>query len=205
MTEADRAALADLLARAFMDQASDASAYAFWNTRSPILWIGGNFNIAAILAAIEPAIRAVIEPAIRADERARAEAEVERLRGLLRRAGAALWETEDDHPVLRDIDDALPPGWLEDKPAHDPVAMDAFMAANPLPKFRIGDRVRKHSGSWWEGKVVGTYSTEDTPEGYNVQLDTMRHGPVQIYPAAALEPAPHWPRTDDWTRDEDTP
>lgn len=45
-----------------------------------------------------------------------AEAEVERLRGLLRRAGAALWETKVDHPVLQDIDDALPPGRLEDKP-----------------------------------------------------------------------------------------
>lgn len=40
-----------------------------------------------------------------------AEAKVERLRGLLRRAGAALWETGVDHPVLQDIDDALPPGW----------------------------------------------------------------------------------------------
>lgn len=40
----------------------------------------------------------------------KAEAKVERLRGLLRRAGAALWETGVDHPVLRDIDDALPPG-----------------------------------------------------------------------------------------------
>lgn len=48
------------------------------------------------------------------------EAEVTRLRGLLRRAGVALWETGDDYPILQDIDDALPTGWVaqatEDKP-----------------------------------------------------------------------------------------
>ena len=75
----------------------------------------------------------------------------------------------------------------------------------PDGKYRVGDRVRKHSGSWWEGKVVGTYSTRQTPEGYNVQMDMVPDGPVQIYPEAALEPAPHWPRTDEWTRDEDRP
>ncbi|WP_430439041.1 hypothetical protein [Shinella sp.] len=54
-------------------------------------------------------------------------------------------------------------------------------------KFAIGDRVRKHSGSWWEGRVVGFYSTEQTPSGYCVQLDMVPNGPVQIYPEAALE------------------
>lgn len=53
-------------------------------------------------------------------------------------------------------------------------------------KFQIGDRVKKHGGSWWEGKIVGTYSTEQTPEGYCVQMDHYPNGPVQIYPAAAL-------------------
>ena len=32
-------------------------------------------------------------------------------------------------------------------------------------KFNLGDMVKKVSGSQWHGKVVGTYSTELTPEG----------------------------------------
>jgi hypothetical protein len=55
-------------------------------------------------------------------------------------------------------------------------------------KFAAGDRVRKRSGAWWEGKVVGFYSTYDTPRGYAVQLQTRNdNGPVQIYPESALE------------------
>ncbi|MFC3072404.1 hypothetical protein [Shinella pollutisoli] len=54
-------------------------------------------------------------------------------------------------------------------------------------KFKMGERVRKHSGSWWEGSVVGFYSTSQTPAGYCVQLDTVENGPVQIYPESALE------------------
>lgn len=54
--------------------------------------------------------------------------------------------------------------------------------------FAEGDPVRKKSGSWWEGRVVGTYSTEQTPRGYAVQLDKP-FGPVQIYPESALESA----------------
>lgn len=50
------------------------------------------------------------------------------------------------------------------------------------PKFSIGDTVR----SSWSGKVVGTYSTSLTPEGYAVESST-ETGSVQIYPAAALE------------------
>ena len=46
--------------------------------------------------------------------------------------------------------------------------------------------VRKVSGSQWHGKVVGTYSTELTPEGYAVESSTEK-GSVQIYPAKALE------------------
>lgn len=53
-------------------------------------------------------------------------------------------------------------------------------------KFEIGQRVRKTKGSQWKGVIVGTYSTELTPEGYAVESDT-EHGSVQIYPAAALE------------------
>lgn len=33
-------------------------------------------------------------------------------------------------------------------------------------KFKLGDLVKKVSGSQWHGTVVGTYSTELTPEGY---------------------------------------
>ena len=53
-------------------------------------------------------------------------------------------------------------------------------------KFKIGDLVRKIKGSDWSGKIVGTYSTELTPEGYCVESDS-HAGSVQIYPAAALE------------------
>ena len=53
-------------------------------------------------------------------------------------------------------------------------------------KFKHGDRVRKISGSQWKGYVVGTYSTELTPEGYCVESSTEK-GSVQIYPAKALE------------------
>lgn len=57
------------------------------------------------------------------------------------------------------------------------------------PKFQRGDLVRKKSGSQWEGRVVGAYSTELTPEGYAVESSTHK-GSVQIYPASALEPVP---------------
>lgn len=56
-------------------------------------------------------------------------------------------------------------------------------------KFSFGDRVRKHSGSWWEGVIVGFYSTHQTLIGYNVQMDLVDDGPVQIYPETALEAA----------------
>lgn len=55
--------------------------------------------------------------------------------------------------------------------------------------FNLGDRVRKKSGSWWEGRVVGFYSTEQTPDGVCVQMNKP-NGPVQIYPAVALELIP---------------
>lgn len=57
-------------------------------------------------------------------------------------------------------------------------------------KFAFGDRVRKHSGSWWEGRIVGFYSTRQTPIGYDIQMDMVPNGPTQIYPEAALELAP---------------
>lgn len=53
-------------------------------------------------------------------------------------------------------------------------------------EFKLGDLVRKKSGSSWHGKIVGTYSTELTPEGYAVE-SMYEPGSVQIYPAKALE------------------
>lgn len=47
-------------------------------------------------------------------------------------------------------------------------------------------RVRKTSGSEWQGRICGTYSTEQTPEGYAVESEA-HAGSVQIYPAKALE------------------
>jgi dihydrofolate reductase (trimethoprim resistance protein) len=55
----------------------------------------------------------------------------------------------------------------------------------PTGKFKRGDRVTKISGSSWTGRVVGTYSTTLTPEGYAVESEN-EPGSVQIYPAAAL-------------------
>lgn len=60
---------------------------------------------------------------------------------------------------------------------------------NPPPAFKRGDRVRKVSGSAWQGIVVGEYSTALTPEGYAVESDA-HPGSVQIYPAKALELVP---------------
>ncbi len=62
------------------------------------------------------------------------------------------------------------------------------MHMNTPQKFKLGDLVRKTKGSQWSGTVVGTYSTELTPEGYAVESGTEK-GSVQIYPAGALERA----------------
>jgi dihydrofolate reductase (trimethoprim resistance protein) len=73
-------------------------------------------------------------------------------------------------------------------------------------KFLVGDTVRKIKGSQWYGKVVGTYSTELTPEGYAVESFSEK-GSVQIYPAAALESAQaaQAPASDDARQIEDLP
>jgi predicted DNA-binding transcriptional regulator AlpA len=55
-----------------------------------------------------------------------------------------------------------------------------------MARFKVGDLVRKVSGSNWHGTVCGTYSTELTPEGYAVESYTEK-GSVQIYPSRALE------------------
>ena len=56
----------------------------------------------------------------------------------------------------------------------------------PQGKFRMGDLVKKSTGSEWKGRVVGWYSTEQTSEGYAVESEAHK-GSVQIYPAKALE------------------
>lgn len=53
-------------------------------------------------------------------------------------------------------------------------------------EWPIGTRVRKTSGSSWQGKVVGYYSTGLTPVGYAVESER-ESGSVQIYPRKALE------------------
>lgn len=60
---------------------------------------------------------------------------------------------------------------------------------NVSAKFSMGDRVRKTNGSQWQGRIVGTYSTALTPEGYAVESEA-HPGSVQIYPASALELVP---------------
>lgn len=55
--------------------------------------------------------------------------------------------------------------------------------------FKLGDRVTKTRGSNWTGRVVGTYRTKLTPEGYAVESET-ECGSVQIYPVSALQFAP---------------
>lgn len=52
--------------------------------------------------------------------------------------------------------------------------------------YRLGDRVKKVKGSQWQGKIVGFYSTDLTPEGYAVESER-ELGSVQIYPVNALE------------------
>lgn len=54
-------------------------------------------------------------------------------------------------------------------------------------EFQIGARVRKRTGSSWQGTVVGFYITNLTPEGYCIESER-ELGSVQIYPRLALEP-----------------
>ena len=58
---------------------------------------------------------------------------------------------------------------------------------SPLGTWEIGTRLRKKSGSSWQGPVVGYYSTELTDVGFCIESER-EPGSVQIYPASALEP-----------------
>lgn len=61
------------------------------------------------------------------------------------------------------------------------------MINEPVGWWKIGTRLRKKTGSSWQGRVVGYYSTAFTPVGYAVESER-ETGSVQIYPASALEP-----------------
>ena len=60
------------------------------------------------------------------------------------------------------------------------------MKQDHLGMFALGTRVRKKTGSRWQGRIVGYYSTELTPSGYAIESET-EIGSVQIYPASAIE------------------
>lgn len=60
---------------------------------------------------------------------------------------------------------------------------------HPLGTWVIGTRLRKKSGSSWQGRVVGYYSTSLTHVGYCIESER-EPGSVQIYPASALEVVP---------------
>lgn len=52
--------------------------------------------------------------------------------------------------------------------------------------FPLGTRVRKKSGSSWQGHVCGHYATSLTADGVCVESER-EPGSVQLYPAHALE------------------
>jgi hypothetical protein len=81
----------------------------------------------------------------------------------------------DTHP--------FPPRWT------DPVPVLDLDLPCPVQTFRLGQRVRKKSGSSWHGRIVGTYRTVLTDEGYCVESER-EPGSVQIYPAHALMAVP---------------
>lgn len=100
--------------------------------------------------------------------------EIEKTVALL--AGSGIGSLPNDYPISKLAADLLSEAEKRER------------EVRPGWAFAEGDLVRKKSGSWWEGRIVGTYSTEQTPRGYAVQLDKP-FGPVQIYPESALEPA----------------
>lgn len=88
----------------------------------------------------------------------------------------ACFSTQRDHPSLVALE----------ADGHSVVSLAPIAQTAPQGKFRMGDLVKKSTGSEWEGHICGTYSTELTPEGYAVESAAHR-GSVQIYPAKALE------------------
>lgn len=88
----------------------------------------------------------------------------------------ACFSTQRDHPSLVALE----------ADGHSVVSLAPIAQTAPQGKFRMGDLVKKSTGSEWVGRVVGWYSTEQTPEGYAVESSAHRNS-VQIYPAKALE------------------
>lgn len=78
--------------------------------------------------------------------------------------------------------------FCEASPEHDTRVVEVARPAQTAPqgKFRMGDLVKKSTGSEWVGHICGTYSTALNPEGYAVESEAHK-GSVQIYPAKALE------------------
>lgn len=100
---------------------------------------------------------------------------------------------------INDVDDREPDGALEmpiellkriqtdlSSNADRIAQLEAEVARLSSPTFNLGDRVRKKSGSEWEGIVVGFYKTSLNPDGVCVESEA-HAGSVQIYPAAALQ------------------
>lgn len=67
-----------------------------------------------------------------------------------------------------------------------PFLQGAHLWPFPRMKWPPGTRVRKIKGSSWQGRIVGYYRTNLTPEGYAVESER-EPGSVQIYPRNALE------------------
>lgn len=88
----------------------------------------------------------------------------------------ACFSTQREHPSLVAFE----------ADGHSVVSLAPIAQTAPQGKFRMGDLVKKSTGSEWEGRVVGWYSTEQTKEGYAVESSAHRNS-VQIYPAKALE------------------
>ena len=86
------------------------------------------------------------------------------------------FSTRRDHPSLVALE----------SDGHSVVSLAPIAQTAPQGKFRMGDLVKKSTGSEWEGRVVGWYSTEQTKEGYAVESSAHRNS-VQIYPVTALE------------------
>lgn len=55
----------------------------------------------------------------------------------------------------------------------------------PLGLYKYGTFLQKERGSRWRGKIVGYYSTLNTPIGYVIE-SVFEPGSVQVYPASAL-------------------
>lgn len=60
--------------------------------------------------------------------------------------------------------------------------------------YQLGDKVYKKSGSEWQGKIVGFYSSSVTPRGYVVESQ-YHVGSTQIYPESALKTLTQGPTT----------